>query len=112
MEELKHPWLTGQSTPAPVLILNLDASLLGTYHQIGQQLRKAGIGAEVYPEAKKLGQQFQYAEKRGHRVAVIVGAEEAAKGIVKLKNLAARSESTAAIDDSLAMSIQSLLAGS
>jgi histidyl-tRNA synthetase len=112
MEELKHPWLTGQSTAAPVLVLQMDASLLGTVHRVGAILRAAGIGAEVYPEAKKLGPQFQYAEKRGHKIAVIVGPDEAAKGVAKVKHLATRAESTAAIGEELVSTIRTLLAGS
>ena len=34
-------------------------------------LRSAGIGVEVYPEAKKLGKQLQYADRRGFRVAIV-----------------------------------------
>jgi histidyl-tRNA synthetase len=92
MEELKHPWMTGTSTPAPVIVLNLDATLLGTYQRLARNLRAAGVGVEVYPEAKKLGPQFQYAEKRGHRLAIIAGAEEIANGTVKVKNLSRREE--------------------
>lgn len=112
MEELKHPWLTGQSTAAPVLVLQMDASLLGTVHRVGAILRAAGIGAEVYPEAKKLGPQFQYAEKRGHNIAVIVGPDEAAKGVAKVKHLATRAESSAAIGEELITTIRTLLARS
>lgn len=92
MEELKHPWLTGTSTPAQVIVLNLDATLLGTYQKLARDLRAAGVGVEVYPDAKKLGPQFQYAEKRGHRLAIIAGAEEVANGTVKVKNLTSREE--------------------
>jgi histidyl-tRNA synthetase len=92
MEELKHPWLTGSSTPAPVLVLQFDAARLGDYQRIARSLRAGGVAAEVYPEAKKLGQQFQYAERKGFKLAVIAGPEEFAAGNVKLKDLARREE--------------------
>jgi histidyl-tRNA synthetase len=57
-------------------------------------LRAAGIGAEVYPEAKKIGSQFQYAEKKGFKVALIAGGDEFAHGVWKLKDLARREETT------------------
>jgi histidyl-tRNA synthetase len=93
-----------------VLVLQLDAGLLGDYHRIAQSLRSGGVGAEVYPEAKKLGQQFQYAEKRGHRLAVIVGKDEAANGVVKVKHLANRTEATLPNDAGLAAAVAGLLA--
>jgi histidyl-tRNA synthetase len=92
MEELKHPWLTGQSTPAQVLVVQFDAARLGDYQRVGRLLREAGIAAEVYPDAKKVGQQLGYAEKRGFRVAVIAGPEEFDKGVWKVKDLVKREE--------------------
>ena len=72
-------------------------------------LRAAGIGVEVYPEAKKVGQQLQYAEKRGFRIALIAGTEEFAKGVWKVKNLAKREEITVA-ESELVASVRGLLA--
>lgn len=92
MEELKHPWLTGTTSPARVLILQLDAALLSEYQQLAKILRDAGIATEIYPDAKKLGAQFQYAEKRGHRIGVIAGSQEIADGTIKVKNLQAKEE--------------------
>ena len=34
MEELKHPFLTGQTTPAQVLVVQFDATRLGDYQRI------------------------------------------------------------------------------
>jgi histidyl-tRNA synthetase len=92
MDELKHPWMSGVSTPAQVLVIQFDATRLGDYQRVARELRAAGIATEVYPEAKKLGQQFQYAEKRGFRVAVTAGSNEFAAGEWKVKNLANREE--------------------
>jgi histidyl-tRNA synthetase len=92
MEELNL--LQKTSTPAPVLIIQFDASELGNYQTMARALRAEGIGVEVYPEAKKIGQQFQYAERRGFSVALIAGPEEFAHGVWKIKNLATREEIT------------------
>jgi histidyl-tRNA synthetase len=80
------------ATPAPVLVFMLDAARLGDYQRIARTLRAAGIGAEVYPEPKKLGHQFQYAERRGFRVALIAGSDEFAQGVWKVKDLVKREE--------------------
>ena len=92
MEELKL--LDQVSTPAPVLVVQFDAARLGDYQRIARALRGAGIGSEVYPEARKIGQQLQYAEKRGFKVALIAGGDEFAQGVWKIKQLAIRTETT------------------
>ena len=86
MEELKL--LGTQATPAPVLITQFDAARLGDYLRIGRVLRAVGINAEVYPDAKKLGKQLQYADRKGFRIALIAGSDEFAKGVWQVKNLA------------------------
>lgn len=101
--------LPQSATPAPVLVLQFDATRYGDYQRIGRLLRQAGIGTEVYPEAKKLGQQFQYAEKRGFRIALIAGSDEFSKGVWKVKNLAQREEQTIPESD-LVATVQQLLA--
>ena len=60
-------------TPAAVFIPFFDATRLGDYFRLAAALRAAGLGVEVYPEPKKLGQQLQYADRRGFRVALIAG---------------------------------------
>ena len=90
MEELKL--LPKVSTPAPVFVAQFAADRLGDYQRIARLLRSHGIGCEVYPDAKKLGAQFQYAEKRGFQVALIAGPDEFDKGEWKVKDLAKREE--------------------
>jgi histidyl-tRNA synthetase len=82
------------ATAAPVLVFQFDASKYGDYQRMARTLRAAGIGTEVYPEAKKLAQHFQYAERRGFRVALIAGSNEFAQGVWKVKNLANKEELT------------------
>jgi histidyl-tRNA synthetase len=81
------------ATPAPALVVQFSAERLGDYQRLARALRAEGIDVEVYPEAKKIGQQLQYAEKRGFRVALIAGPEEFARGVWKVKDLARRQES-------------------
>jgi histidyl-tRNA synthetase len=74
-------------TPAPVFIPYFEKTRLSCYLKIAACLRSAGIGCEVYPDAKKLGQQLTYADKRGFRVALVVGENEFQAGHLQLKNL-------------------------
>src|SRR5437899_12875704 len=97
MEELQL--LPKTSTPAPVLVVQFDAARLGDYQRLARVLRGEGIGVEVYPEAKKIGQQLKYAEQRGFRVAVIAGENEFAQAVWKVKDLAKREETAVAAAD-------------
>src|SRR5207302_3690695 len=42
------------ATPAPVLVIQFSADRLADYHRLARSVRAAGIGAEVYPEPKKI----------------------------------------------------------
>jgi histidyl-tRNA synthetase len=90
MEELSL--LPKVATPAPVLMVQFSADRLGDYQRMARSLRAEGLGVEVYPEAKRISQQLQYAEKRGFRVALIAGPDEFAQGLWKVKDLARRAE--------------------
>jgi len=107
MEELG---LSGSAAAgASVLVLYLDDALIGTYHAIARDLRAQGFAAEVYPEKKKLAQQFSYAEKRGIRLAVVCGEQEAAAGTVTLKDLTTRESYEGLAASSLAGKARELL---
>jgi histidyl-tRNA synthetase len=97
LEELKL--LETRGTPAPVLLVQFSGDYLGAYQKMARALRAGGIGVEVFPEAKKVGQQLQYAEKRGFRAALIAGPDEFAQGVWKIKILASREEKTVATDE-------------
>ncbi|GIW81819.1 MAG: histidine--tRNA ligase [Gemmatales bacterium] len=88
---------------APVLIIQFIEEKLGEYQRLGRTLRAAGIGAEVFPEAKKIGQQLKYADRRGFRLAVLAGPDELAANQVKVKNLATGQEEVVAADELVAV---------
>ena len=73
-----------------VLVVFLDAALGALYHEIAAKLRSRGVKAEVYPEQRKITAQFQFAEKKGARAAIIVGADEAARNVVNVRDLVLR----------------------
>lgn len=75
------------ATPAPVLIVYFDKTRLADYLRLAAAIRAAGIGVELYPEPKKMGQQLKYADRRGFRVALIAGENEFAAGACQLKDL-------------------------
>ncbi len=74
-------------TPAQVLVLQLEPARLADYFRVGRLLRAAGIAAEVFPEARPIGKQLKYANRKGVRVAVIAGSDEFERGHWQVKDL-------------------------
>jgi histidyl-tRNA synthetase len=109
LEELKL--LKGVATPAPVFIVQFSAERLIDYQRMARNLRAAGIGVEVFPEAKKLDQQLKYADKRGYKVALIAGPDDFAAGTWNVKNLAKREEKKSVPDAEVVGLVQSLISG-
>ncbi|PIE23177.1 MAG: histidine--tRNA ligase [Planctomycetota bacterium] len=79
--------LQKSGSTAPVFVPFFAKEQGEQYIALVQQLRRAGIGCEFYPEPKRLGQQLKYADKRGFRLAVLVGDDEWASESFQLKDL-------------------------
>ena len=73
-----------------VVIINSDESLGADYQSAAQSMRLAGIACEVFPDSRKAGQQFAYAEAKGATHALIRGADEKARGVWTVRQLATR----------------------
>jgi len=52
-----------------------------------KSLRAAGINAELYPDATKMGKQMSYADKRDIPYVVLAGESEMVEGTYTLKNM-------------------------
>lgn len=70
-----------------VLVSLMDEAGLDTALALSQRLRAAGLNVETQLEARKFKKQMEYANKAGIRFVVIRGEEEAAKGVVAVKDL-------------------------
>lgn len=71
----------------PVIICAFDKGLMGDYFKMADELRAAGIRAEVFIGAGNVTKQMKYADRRNAQVAVLMGEDEVAKGEVTLKDL-------------------------
>jgi histidyl-tRNA synthetase len=60
--------------------------------KIAEALRKNGVAVEVFPDAKKIGQQYAFAEKKGVPFGILLSKDDAAKGLFALKNLTTREQ--------------------
>ena len=83
----------------PVVVLVMDRNELPRYQRLTQQLRAAGIRAEMYLGTSGMKAQMKYADKRGAPCVVIQGGDEIARGEVQIKDLVEGAKAAAAITD-------------
>jgi histidyl-tRNA synthetase len=83
-----------RTSPTEIVVTTFDQDSQPEALRLASELRAAGFRTEWYPEAAKLDRQLKYANQIGARVAVIIGPDEAAKGIVTLRDLVAREQKT------------------
>ncbi|GHA95539.1 histidine--tRNA ligase [Algimonas arctica] len=82
----------------PVLITVFDKSLLPEYFKLAAELRASGIRTEVFTGSGNVTKQMKYADRRGVKLAVLIGSEEAQAGQVTLKDLVLGAEMAKAIE--------------
>lgn len=86
LEEL-NLFPTANPARLSALIVCLDKATLINGFTLLAQLRKAGINADLYPSAAKLGKMMKYADQRGAPKVVLIGSDEAASGVFTLKDM-------------------------
>ncbi|MBU3029865.1 histidine--tRNA ligase [Paracoccus marinaquae] len=85
---LRAKGLAGSEERGPVVVTVMDRDRMADYQAMASELRAAGIRAEVYlGNPKNFGNQLKYADRRGAPVAIIQGGDEAARGVVQVKDL-------------------------
>jgi histidyl-tRNA synthetase len=67
-----------------------------------QQLRDAGIAAEIYPDAAKFDKQMKYANKRALGYVIMTGDDERNQQKVSLKNFATGQQLLLNVDECVA----------
>jgi len=91
MTALKNLGKLGTSdvvAPVLVTVMDGDVAALGRYQKMVQDLRQAGIRAEMYQgNWKKFGNQLKYADRRNCPVAIIQGSDEREAGEIQVKDL-------------------------
>jgi len=64
-----------------------------------KQVREAGIAAEIYLDAVKMGKQFKYADDKKIPFVAIVGENERKSNTITLKNMASGEQITATLEE-------------
>ncbi|HHT52071.1 MAG: histidine--tRNA ligase [Bacteroidales bacterium] len=74
-------------TPVKVIFLNFGETEQLYALKAVQQVRAAGIAAEIYPDKAKIGKQMNYANNKGIPFVVMAGAQEISQNRYTLKNM-------------------------
>lgn len=90
LEQLKA--LNDKKSFIDVEIFCLDKNLMSHYMKVAIELRKNGVSCEVFPDEKKTGQQYTFAEKKGVSFGILIKAEDANQNFLTLKNLKTREQ--------------------
>jgi histidyl-tRNA synthetase len=67
--------------------------------KLAADLRAAGLAIDVYPGSGKLKAQFKYADTKKAVFCLVLGPDEAAQGVVKVKQMQTGSEETVNVGD-------------
>lgn len=75
------------SATSKVLLVNFGGETFLPSLKILNELRTAGIEAELYPDTVKMKKQFSYADRKKIPYTLIIGSEELEAGAYKLKHM-------------------------
>ena len=102
MDELKvFPKQLANSTQA--MLVNFGGENETYALHILQQLRTAGIVAEIFPDAAKFDKQMKYANRRGIAYVLLPGDEEREKNLVSIKNFVTGEQKMVSLEEAIGM---------
>ncbi len=87
------------SSGADLLFANMGRAELDYVLPVAASLRAAGVSVEVYPDTAKLKKQFEYCDRKGIRFLSVCGENEAAAGLVRIKNLSSGEEKSFGVSE-------------
>ncbi|MDE6235188.1 MAG: histidine--tRNA ligase [Muribaculaceae bacterium] len=90
------------SASVKVLFINFGEAEARGAEKIIAKLRRAGISAQLYPDAAKMKKQMAYANAEGVPYVALIGDKELADGTVTLKNMASGEQTVVTPDELVA----------
>ncbi len=76
-----------RKSTADVLVTVMDKKCMADYFKLAQEIREAGINAELYLGNGNIGKQMKYADKQEIPLAIIIGSDEFEKKEAQVKDL-------------------------
>ncbi|HWJ89155.1 MAG TPA: histidine--tRNA ligase [Pelagibacterium sp.] len=99
---LKSAEVTG-----PVVVTVMEKDRIADYQKMVAELRAAGVRAELFlGNARNMGRQMKYADRRNAPAVIIQGSNEREEGIVQIKDLAEGAEAAKSITDNAAWKME------
>jgi histidyl-tRNA synthetase len=88
MNELQlFPEQVSKPTATKVMFVNFGTEEEKFCLTLCNEFRNHNINTEIYPEAKKIQKQFEYADKKGIPFVCVIGSDEMSSGVFTLKDL-------------------------
>jgi histidyl-tRNA synthetase len=85
--EAENLWPEHQVQGTKLLFVHFGEAEADFCHDLLTRIRKAGISAELYPDAAKMQKQLKYANDKHIPYVALVGQSEIAEGLITLKNM-------------------------
>lgn len=89
-----HGLLPELHTRTEILVGLFNEEMFLTSQQLARQLRGYGMKVEAVLQPQKLAKQYQYADKKGIPLVVMIGPDEAAAGQATIKDLSTGQQQT------------------
>ena len=97
---------TGVVIPAPekptVYLAGMDNDCRKKAFELAAALRKAGVFAEIDHMERSVKAQFKYADKLGAKYVAVIGGNELAENVMKVKNMASGESEKVSFDSAVA----------
>jgi len=83
-----------QVNPTQILVTIFDEDSMQVSITTSAILRREGFSVQTYPEPAKIGKQLKFADRNGVKFALVIGPEEKEQGIVQVKDMKTREQSS------------------
>jgi len=93
--------MSATRTSAPVLVTIFDSEKRSQSIAAARAFREAGVGADLYADARKLKAQLKYANARGYRFVLMIGKSEIDSETVMIKDLTTGEQVALAIESAI-----------
>ena len=90
------------ASPDAVVTVFSD-ELRGSSLDAAAALRAKGLSVDVFPGSGKLKAQFKYADQKKAAYALVIGPDEAARGVVQVKSMKTGDEKALTLDEACAL---------
>jgi len=93
----------GDHAAPDAVVTVFSDDLRGRSLEVGAALRAKGLAIDVYPGTAKLKAQFKYADLKKAGYAIVIGPDEAGRGVLQVKALATGEEQALTLEEACAL---------